>query len=269
MRTAKIVFRLLFVVAWIMSIAGYLYADIRVEPVVTEIVVPSRGVTEGVFTVTNSGAEPVRVIVEWGMDSRLRGNDRTAGNDRVDEDWLTITPEEFEIGPGGAREIEYAIGPPRGCEGELSAVVFFVADKEIASAAFGDLAMTEKPQKFGVEIFAAIKDTIVLACNINEIDIKRREAENDYIFIVNLENAGNVHLRPSGNIFITGEDEAEYEVKIEKGFPLYPAAKLSYAIRWRKKNLPRGEYRAVVRLDYGDMYGEVKMVEEEMEFVVE
>ena len=225
-----------------------LYAGVAVSPVTTEIIVPADRVTGGVWAVTNTGSEPVRVKAEYG------------------ESWLAITPAEFDIEPYGVKKVEYAISPPRGCEGELSAMVFFGVDEGIASAASRP---RNDVRKFGVSIFAAIKDSIELACKIDNITVKSRAKEGDILFIMDVKNTGNVHIRPEGEILIRGEDGSEYEVKIEKGFPVYPEANLNYAVRWDERDVPLGRYEAVIRLDYGNVYGEEKTVEKRVEFVME
>ena len=76
-------------------------------------------------------------------------------------------------------------------------------------------------------------------------------------------------MRPTGNIVITGDDGSEYEVKVGRGFPVYPEKRLSYAIKWNKTNLPPGRYEAHVRLDYGNIYDEERIVERTVSFVME
>ena len=124
-------------------------------------------------------------------------------------------------------------------------------------------------KKFGVSIFAGIEGTIELGCDIDNIRVKSRAKEGDILFIMDVENTGNAHIRPEGEILIRAEDGGEYEVKIEKGFPVYPGTSLNYAVRWDERDVPLGGYEAVVRLDYGNIYGEEKTVEKRVEFVME
>jgi hypothetical protein len=227
----------IFAVIWcIVCNAGHLHADVAVSPVITEVTAAGDSVTRGVWTVANTGTEPVSVTAEY------------------EEGWLTITPAEFDIGPYGAERIEYAISPPPGHEGELSATVFFASDTG---------------ERFGVSIFAAIEDSIELACEIDNIKVKSRAKEGDILFIMDVKNTGNVHLRPEGRILIKAEDGSEYEVRIEKGFPVYPGTSLNYAIRWDEKGLPPGRYEAIILFDYGNIYGEDETLEETIGFALE
>lgn len=245
---------------------GHLYAGVGVKPTIIEIVVPPDRATKGVYTVVNSENEPLRVKVE--PEDWLKKRLGKAGIPL--EEWLAIKPMEFDIEPRGVREVEYVITPPSGYEGELVAMIFFA----VVVPAEGASGITSR---FGVSIYAAVQNTIELACNIDNIKIKRNITEKKlggvidrgYIFVMDVENKGNVHLRPTGNISITGEEGAEYDVKIERGFPVYPNNSLSYAIRWNKKKLAAGRYRVLISLDYGTIYGEDKTVKKEMEFFVD
>ena len=102
-----------------------------------------------------------------------------------------------------------------------------------------------------------------IAFDIGKFGIKR--GDSGYIFAIEVKNEGETYLIPSGGITIIGEDGSEYEVAIEKGFPLLPASALTYAVRWDMTDLAPGEYEARVRLDYGG----AKMAEKSMRFIVE
>lgn len=257
---------LVFIIGWVLFGAVPLRAGIGVKPTVTEVVVSLDSVTKGVFTVVNDGDEPIHVKVE--PEDWLKK--RTGISDIPIEDWLTITPMEFDVEPRGMKEVEYMIAPPSGAEGELVAMIFFAT----SSARKGVFGITSR---FGVSIYAAIEGRIDLGCELNNVIIKRdiRKTEEGgtidkgIVFILDVENQGNVHLRPTGDIIVTGEDGSKYDVKIERGFPVFPGTRLSYAIRWDKSDISPGKYEALIMLDCGNIYEIEKTVEKRMPFLVE
>lgn len=256
----------IFIMGCVLFGAGALQAGIGARPTITEIAVSPNSVTKGVYTVVNDGAEIIHVKVE--PEDWLKR--RTGASGIPIEDWLTITPMEFDIEPQGIKEVEYVIAPPPDAEGELVAMIFF-ATSAPTKGAFGITS------RFGVSIYAAIEGSIDLGCKIDNIKVKRNIQEKKegaiidkgLIFIIDVENQGNVHLRPTGDIIVTGEDGSKYDVKIGRGFPVFPGTCLSYAIRWDKKDISPGRYEALIRLDYGDIYNIDKTVERKASFLVE
>ncbi|MDP2913289.1 MAG: hypothetical protein Q8N91_04705 [Candidatus Omnitrophota bacterium] len=245
----------IFVILSAFLIAGEVYAGVGVSPTITEITVPANRVTKGVFTVVNSENETLRVTVEPEDWLKLR----TGVSGIPLEKWLTIKPMEFDIEPQGVKKVEYAISPPRGYEGELIAMIFF------ASAVPTEGAF-EITSRFGVSIYASVEGTITLACNLDNIKVNK--TDKGVIFSFDLENQGNTHIRPTGDIVITGEDGRKYVTNIERGFPVYPGSKLNYAVKWKNENPSPGRYDAHITLDYGKIYNEDKKLEKEVSFTV-
>lgn len=241
------------------------YAGIAIEPTITEITVPADTATKGTFKVTNVGDSSIRVKVEIEDWLKLR-----LGSSKIPvEKWLTVTPMEFDVGPKGTEEVEYIINIPKGYEGEVAAMVFFSSQVEEAGA-FNIMS------RFGVSIYAAVQDSIVLACNIKDIkvlkDMEKKEGaepvDRGVLFVIDIENKGNVHLRPTGTIKIISRDGTEYFVNIGRGFPVYPGKVLSYAIPWPNKDIKPGRYQARVSLDYGNIYNIDKKAEKGTSFLV-
>ena len=239
---------------------------VGVEPAVTEVTVRPEGVTRGILTIVNNESDYVSVIIE----TRDYLKERTGAGVLQVEDWLTITPEEFDMEPYATEELEYVIEAPSGYEGELAAMLFFTAN----------LPGEDGPKtagKTGVAVYAAVEGTIKLDCGIQSVRVKRDIVKNPegaginrgIMFILEVENKGNVHLRPEGNIVIAGEDGSEYDVGIKKGFPLYPGSSLSYAVKWDEKDLSPGAYDVYIVLDYGNIYDEYKIAEKEARFSVD
>ena len=256
---------IIFIVGSILPNISSLYAGVGVDPTITEIVIPKDGPTSGVFKVANSDSEPACVTVEPEDWLKLK----TGKSGIPLGEWLTITPMELEIGARELGEVKYTITPPAGYEGELIAMIFFASSVKTEGA-------FDITSRFGVSIYAAVEGTIILGCDIGDFGIQRSITEKEgggvtdrgFIFTVDIENKGNVHLRPTGNILVKGPNGERYDVPIERGFPIYPGMRLNYAVRWKTKNPPPGKYSALMTLDYGNIYGEEKKLEKTMEFFI-
>ena len=248
-------FEVILVVITCFLYAGLAYAGIGVKPTITEITVPAARATKGILVVVNSDEETLHVTVE--PEDWLK---KRTGKDSIPVgDWLTIESMEFDIEPEEVKRIGYTISPPAGYEGELIAMIFFAASVPMEGA-FGITS------RFGVSIYAAIEETIILACNIDNIAAKKDQ--KGIIFSMDLENQGNVHLRPAGNILILAEDGTEYNVLIKRGFPVYPGSELNYSIRWNKIDVPPGRYEATMKVDVGKLHNRDKILERKVSFVV-
>ncbi len=226
-------------------------AGVGVKPTIIETVVSTGEVKKGAYTVVNSDPKPIHVKVE--IEDWLEK--RTGESSIPVEDWLTITPMELDIESGGMKQVEYKIEIPRGADSELVAMVFFSAAVPMEGA-------FDITSRFGVSIYAAIEEGMELECKINDLSVRRNITEKKeggridkgIIFVVDVANDGNVHLRPTGFIEVIGPGGKKYRVGIERGFPVYPGSKLDYAIHWKRTDIPSGDYEATINLDYGKIY---------------
>ncbi len=239
------------------------YAALGVEPESIELVASPDTVTNGVYNVVNEGSEAVRVLVqpeEWPRDATVKSDFHV-------EKWLTVTPMEFELAPKEQKQVQFSINPPNGHGGELSAMIFFAI-----SAPEGVMTITTRN---GVSLYAAFADTMNVECLITDIDIAKFQQKRDggmvdrgVVFTINIENKGNVHLRPTGSIAITAEGGTRYDVNIERGFPAYVGGKGSYQVLWDKKDITPGKYEALITLDCGQLYKIDKKIYKKVSFTV-
>ena len=243
-----------------------LYAAIGVSPENMEIMVSQGSEKKGEYAVLNDSDEPIHVNVE--VEDWLKM--RTGKTGIPVESWLKIKPVEFDIGPKETKKIEYVITPPRDQEGELAAMVYFGT-----TSPEGTFNITSR---FGVSIYVAIENTISLDCGINKVvvarDVRDPEKEPDLrskslVFGVEVVNKGNVHIRPTGNIEITAQSGEKYNVKVERGFPVYAGKNFNYSIPWNKTDLAPGKYKVDVVLDCGNIYKLDKRCEKKVSFTAE
>ena len=199
---------------------GACYAALGVEPENVELVVSPDSATKGVYNVVNEGNEAVHVKVQPENWPRLSTGDSVIPVEK----WLTLTPMEFDLAPQERKEVQFAINPSGGHVAELSAMIFFAI-----SAPDGAMTITTRN---GVSLYAAFADNMQLQCVIDKVGVERFEQKTGnevvyrgIVFTIDIENKGNVHLRPTGSIAITGENSSRHDLNIERGFPAYAGGK--------------------------------------------
>lgn len=244
--------------------AGNLYAGITVQPDSTELVVDQGVATAGSWQVSNDGKEPIHVKVE--SEDWLKWRTKNAGIPV--EDWLKVSAKEFDLGPAENKEVAYTVNVPAAVtEPELVAMVFFGS-----TSPQGAFNITSR---YGVSVYAALSKSVRLECNILGVDIEPNVVTENgasinkgIIFVIDVENKGNVHLRPTGNIFITAEDGTRYNIPIVRDFPVYPSGHLNQRVFWKDGKIPSGKYRADIELFYGAIYKVDKKISKEIVFRV-
>lgn len=258
--------KLLLVLGYLAINMAKAYAGIGVSPQVIEFVIAPDKVGVGEYEVSNDGEEPIHVKVDpqdW-LKKRL-------GLDTIPvEEWLTLTPMEFDVAPKSTEKVKFDIRIPSDYEGELAAMVFFEAQATNAGA-FGVAS------RFGVSMYIAIEGTVNLDCIINDIKMTKRSDKDedgedpgqDLMFILDIQNKGNVHVRPTGEIKIEDENGNEYTVPIERGFPVYSGSAQDIMVLWKEANLTSGRYKGTATVDYGNIYSEDKKVDRDFEFIVD
>lgn len=241
-----------------------LHAEIGVEPENMELVVAAGSETKGMYTVVNHADEPahVKVDVEDWFKTRLGVKGIPV------EQWIKVEPVEFDMEPKSTKQVEYVIAPPSDQEGELAAMIYFGT-----TSPQGGFSITSR---FGVSIYAAIENTINLNCSIKDLNVVRNVKDaketnlldKGLVFVVTVENSGNVHIRPTGNIEILGEKGDKYDLKVERGFPVYQGKSLAYNVIWDKKDIEPGKYDVTVTLECGKIYKIDKKIEKKAVLLV-
>ena len=240
------------------------YAGLNVSPVTIELSTAAGDTYKGYYAVTNKTDEPVHVKVA--MEDWVKA--KTGKASLPPEVWLSVTPMEFDLEAGASKDVEYKINPPRGCEEELVAMVFFGTESPTGAFTLAS--------RIGCSIYVAIKEAIRLDCVIKNITMEKSsikiaeglEEDKGIMFFIDVDNPGNVHIRPTGEIIITDEKDEIYNVAIERSFPVYPGQHQIYPITWKNSDVRPGSYTAKIILDYGNIYKVDKKLEKSIIFTV-
>jgi len=165
---------------------------------------------------------------------------------RSNGDWITVTPQRFQIEAGQTQDVTFRLDVPVGVEGVYWGMIFVEGSprpQEQAGAAV--LAI----ERFGVKVYETVPGTEDLVGRITQV---RKTADNPLTFEIRFENMGNVQLRPTGRIDIISQNgETVRNTRIEE-FPLLPGkVRILSVTDTTEPPLTAGIYRALVTIDYG------------------
>ncbi len=175
----------------------------------------------------------------------LAGGEFEAVN-RSNGDWITVTPQRFQIEAGQVQDVTFQLDVPVGVEGVYWGMIFVEGSPRPQEQAGATVLAIER---FGVKVYETVPGTEDLAGNITQV---RKTADDPLTFEIRFENTGNVQLRPTGRINIINQNgETVRNIRIEE-FPLLPGkVRIFSVVDTTKPLLTAGIYRALVTIDYG------------------
>lgn len=231
------------IIVFIIFLQRSLFAGLSVDPVVLEVVVKRDVETEGSFKVLNTGKNMIRIRVSpegW-------------------SDWVGFEPQETYLGQDEKKEIVYKINPPEGFNGELRCMVFFIADE--TGEKKSNIGI-----RFGVPIYAVVSGTEILDVDVSSAEFEYSDnALSGTIFI---DNKGNIHIRPNVNIEIKDAgNNLIYNFDIPYGQPVQAGQNRPFMFQ-EEKALPEGRYTALIKVDFGRLYGVDRVATKDFSFVV-
>ncbi|MBI2870467.1 MAG: hypothetical protein HYY14_02025 [Candidatus Omnitrophica bacterium] len=234
----------------------------KVAPAVVEMYIPPGGEYEGEFEVTNTADAAVVIQASFEDESEweraLVGEGRDAGALKA---WLTLKQVEIALRPGESGKLAYKVAVPKeGVQAELKGHVFF--EQRALEEGEGAVSVVAR---IGNAVYCIIRGTEDIRAKVTEFSFQ----PDSQVFRVAIQNEGNVHIRPKGELVITpaGEVGAEGAVVVpvnERGHPLMYQESAPFTIRLDKP-LPPGKYHAKVELVFGNP---VVILKEEMDLTV-
>jgi hypothetical protein len=162
----------------------------------------------GTINVENPGIEPktVRVYLnDWVYLPPFDGSKdfRPATTTKSSAcDWITLSPAELPLAPGGRGKINYTIKVPNGVEGAHYAALFLenTANANVTEGVGVNLAI-----RVAVLFFVEVESTAKRDISIAEISVKRSTKKAIDITLP-VKNNGNVDLTIGGTFDIMGAD---------------------------------------------------------------
>lgn len=244
---------ILFYLFLFFIIVNELYAGISVTPGVIETVVSREQEVIQNIKVVNTGKFPAIVNIAI---------DRFAMGDISPSTWLILDPREFELKPGGDKEICCNIKLPKDANGELRARLY-VSGKEIGEGS------SPIGVRFNMAVYVLIQDTVKLSAEIERINtnynFKNTEIEGGIL----LNNKSNAHIRPNIRLVVKDlEGNLVGNINVPFGQPAQKEEK-RYFIFKEKMDLNPGKYKIIAEVDYGKFYGHKDLIAtKEYEFEV-
>ena len=228
--------RTLILAALVITTVSCLYAGLMVTPTREEVTLPPGGTFSGSYKVTNDLGKPASYSVEpnyWYV-SKEEANIQLS-------DWLTVYPSTFTFKPGETVEEKYIINISTSVAGMRAVMLSFVP-----SEAENGVSLV-----ISVSLYVTVKGTEKLDWDFSNFRIIRWQG--DAQLSVDVKNRGNVHVRPSGTINISGKKETD--LIIPENPPVYPGQERQILCHGAEKELfPKpGKYTIKVSVKSGDI----------------
>ncbi|MEW6609126.1 MAG: hypothetical protein AB1414_17070 [bacterium] len=218
-----------------------------VEPSFIDLISPPGGMRSFSILVRNEGQSELEVEVfaqDYAVNEEGQISYLPAGNQPYScAKWIAINQSKFNLSPKDKRNLSFSIRVPREVNGG-----------KYAKLCFAGLTKDKKATVTSeVSISVEIPNTAVKKAEIENISYQKNK-DNSLSFFVTFVNLGNIHLRPKGNLRIYEEEKRKEIVNIplmEEIEPILPNQKRIISSLY-KGELKRGNYYAVVELDFGD-----------------
>lgn len=223
--------------------------------------------------------ETAEVVMQYSSTANFKAKDETGTPAFIDEptttdlaSWITLEPGPFTLQPGERLEIPATISVPATAEpGGHYAAIFFSSRAPEQTEQTSQIGISTK---LGTLILVRVDGVIRESGKVTTFttaDVKTFFSRPPVSFVLKMQNDGNVHFRPAGNVTIRnsiGGTTVELPVNIQQGAVL-PASTRRFDIAWEKsandaergnffqeiaaewRNFAFGPYTANVNLTYG------------------
>ncbi len=242
------------------AMAGPLRAFVSVQPPTVEIIQPAGKKASGFFLIKNPMETPVDVEI---TPEPFPG---AAGLANIPyQSWLTLPSKPFRLAPGEERKVKYKVRVPRGLSGETMVMVYF--NVNVPEPSMGGVTVK---RRHGAPIYVIAKNTEKIDASIEKLYARfsSTQTNSNVEFLIDVSNAGNVHLRPRGIVQIYKGTEMIEETGLQAGFPVFPSARHQYNSRSARSSWEPGDYQAKVVVYYGDEFGSNTQKEKTLGFKI-
>lgn len=209
-------------------------AGLGVDPSKFEIVMPAGEIYEASIDVKSTYDTVVPANISTKEWKNYGGN-----NGITVKDWLTVDIDKVDLFPDKPARVNFRVSPKEGMTGSLSGMLSFSVQKE------GEVLNVV----ISVPVYIVIKGTEKPEIKLDHLIVSQSSATAPS-FEINLENSGNVHVRPQGmRISILGKKKDVLQtVVLGDTVPVYTGAKRSYRTQFSNV-LPKGKYYAEIKLN--------------------
>jgi P pilus assembly chaperone PapD len=225
----------------------------KISQIEFRLSIPPGGSDTLSFTVENDETESTAVTVslaDW--DRSMDGENRffePGTLPRSSAGWISVSPTQFELEPGEAREVRFTIDVPEGVEGTYWAAILVEGSPREVEIGGGTTIIVMK--RFGVKIYETPPGTGRSDGRITKV---QRLGLNPLVFLIDFENTGTVDLTVSGEVQIIDSQGQTVEVISIAQFPILPGAVREVQASGKAPRPAAGRYLALAILDFGGDY---------------
>jgi len=167
--------------------------------------------------------------------------------------WVTFNQPKIALTPGQVAEFKFTISVPANAEpgGHYGAVFFADTPPKIE----GDSSQVALSSMIGTLILAKVPGDVTESALVQDFSTDRMlYLRNQVDFDLRVTNAGNVHVKPTGDILIRnifGSIVDQVSVN-EQGGNVLPSSTRKFTTSWKSKKILFGYYTAEAKMIYGD-----------------
>lgn len=240
---------ILIILATIIILSDAVISSIMIYPTRIEKRLGSRVHQEQIF-VTNSTDDALCCVVTV-MDGGHDVNGRPFLSGLYPEGLVSVFPKEFSLAPGESISIDVTVSSGDEARGLLSPVIVF------------DLVPRPCVDETNGIIMGGLRVAVItlftlpgeheIQGKIRDVSVWQTSDGRALEFAVLVENLGNVHLRPIGEVRVTKEGSELCRLMVNNGVILPGFARI-LKTRWNPKELLVGTYaaQALLTLDDGE-----------------
>lgn len=229
----------------------------RVAPAIEEGRIDPGDIFSGTITITNLETTPrtYRVVTRDISRTNNAGAPIFAEPGEVTgfelSQWITPSVQEITLGPGEERDVTYVISVPENANpGGHFGGIFFFADAERQRQTGAGVGY-----QVGTIMNFRISGDIIEDAQIREfLTDKSLYGKPEVNLGVEVENQGNVLIRPRGPVDITdmfGKKVGTLRIN-DSGGAVLPNQRRTFSVKWEGEGLTFGRYEAIAALLYGE-----------------
>lgn len=167
--------------------------------------------------------------------------------------WVTYNQSKIALTPGQVVEFKFTISVPANAEpgGHYGAVFFADTPPKLE----GDSSQVALSSMIGTLILAKVPGDVTESALVQDFSTDRLlYLRNQVSFDLRVTNAGNVHVKPVGDILIRNIfGSIVDQVKVnEQGGNVLPGSTRKFSTSWKSKKILFGYYTAEAKMIYGD-----------------
>jgi hypothetical protein len=166
------------------------------------------------------------------------------------EDWLEFHKSEYVLFPGQREFVPFTVRVPTGTAEGPAPQGTLVAMMSVASDSNQESMVN---LMISVSVYVTVKGTEKPGATIKQFLLRKGQAGGDIQAVTEIENTGNVHLRPTGHVEVFDrKGRLKGQTSLQEARPVYPGQSRAYFGVFPNPQWKNGLYRATLRVQLWD-----------------